>query len=326
MRTALVAGLVVATSLGGTLACGNDGSDSTRVESVGQRVDCEPVEEGVFPLFAALAITMGFELQRWEATTDLAFRANRYDMTQIALDRCTENGVPRCDNVQAILDFQDADPIIMNGEVVFNPELYRQYFREFFRRQWVMDHLPCAHPNASWCAEHELTFHHDEPGPCTSDYFFAIDASVPDRCSSDSKKWGCAGGWRSHQCHKAAAPAWRLFDRKGKCVGGGKAQSRCRNIDLDPTRIITKLAFAGYPDNGFLGPDFQYVDDLTLVGIDPPLFAMVEGETIPMVDGCVAAVAVYDPNGTLAGTCCDVNGTRGTLAVSSWNASTLVCE
>ncbi len=293
MRTATVfLGLGVVTGLMVLSACGAD--DGPVAERARQRAECEPQEEGAFPLMAALAITMGFELQRWEATTDLEFRGNRLQLSETALERCIELGIPRCDNTRAILDFQDAQPLIVNDEVLFDPERYRQLLKQYFLRQMVADRLPCAHRNASWCAAHTLAFDHSEPGPCSIDYFFAIDATVPERCAQES-----ARGGRTH---------------------------RCRDLDTDPTGIVSKLTFAGHPENGFLDPDFVATNDATLIGIDPPLFAMIEGETIPLVDGCVQAVAVYDPDGKLAGACCNIHDVPGTLSVSSWNRATLVCR
>ncbi len=316
MRTAVAAtGLCVITTLLGAAACG---ADNPSADELQQRAsaECEPFQDGTFPMMAALAITMAFEMQRWEATTDLEFVANRLQLTQTALDRCVDFGIPGCDNTTAILDFQDASPLIVDGEVLFNPELYRELLKQYFQRQMVMDNLPCSHPDASWCAEHALTFDHTEEGPCALDYFYAIDATIPERCSA----WGhdgCTGG-RALRCRH------RDHGHQGRCRGGHA--NRCRDIDLDPTRIVTKLTFAGYPENGYLDPDFQFVDGVTLVGIDPPLFSMIAGESVPMVDGCYEAIAVYDPDGTREGACCRVHETTGTLVVSSWNDATLVCE
>jgi hypothetical protein len=53
---------------------------------------------------------------------------------------------------------------------------------------------------------------------------------------------------------------------------------------------------------------------------------MIAGETVPMVDGCYEAIAVYDPEHGREGACCNVHGSRGNLVVSSWNDATLVCN
>ncbi len=90
-------------------------------------------------------------------------------------------------------------------------------------------------------------------------------------------------------------------------------------MDTDPAGLECKLKFAGWPENEFL----QFRATADTVTIDP-IGGMIEGEPSP-VGGCRASYLVYDPDQSEAGSPCCPGGATGTLEISSWSDSTLVC-
>jgi hypothetical protein len=91
-------------------------------------------------------------------------------------------------------------------------------------------------------------------------------------------------------------------------------------MDGHPSTLECKLKYVGWPENPWL--DFRSTD--TTVTIDPGA-GMVEDE--PSTDPtCNAAYTVYDPDLNELGTeCCPDGFSEGTLELSSWNDSTLIC-
>lgn len=289
MRMMAAMGLVV--GLGAVAGCEPDDGDdlgSAEQRAAAATEVCAPFEDGAFPMMATLAITTAFELQRWESTTDFVYRDGRVVLSDAALARCQALGVPGCDNVSAVLAFQDAPEIVRDGVLLFDPVRYRRLLKRYSVRQKIADALPCRSPWASLCVEHELVFDHTSVGPCSVDYWFGIELG------SECNRRGCG--------------------------------RPCKGFTADPAKLVNKLVFAGYPDNGYLDPDFILTGTLPVIGVDPPLFSMIEGAAIPTVNGCYNAVAIYDPTGSLAGSCCQVLDSVGTLTTATWNADTLVCS
>ncbi|MBN2194242.1 MAG: hypothetical protein JW751_15605 [Polyangiaceae bacterium] len=141
----------------------------------GEAEVCGPWLDGVYPMMANLAITVGNELKRFEATTDMAFVNNRVRLTSTAYDRCDDLGLPGCENVKGILDMQEAPLIERNGRRLFDPVQYQQQLRVYLERQKIAEQRPCNQADSAWCATHEVDLDHVEPGVCVLDYWYEIN-------------------------------------------------------------------------------------------------------------------------------------------------------
>lgn len=250
---------------------------SEDVSQVSQAVTCEPRLDGAYPMMASLAIALGNELERFEATTDLVFSNHRVRLTPTALARCSELGVPGCENVQAALDLQEAPLVERNGQRLFDPVQYQQQLRVYLERQQIAETRPCNQADSAWCATHTVSLSHTTIGVCALDFWYRINILS---CEGD-------------QC--------------------------------DPTRLSTKLIFAGYPENGYLHPTYDLAASPPMVGIDPAVFSMVGGVPPPMAGGCVDSLVLYDPAQEHLGACCTAGGVTGELVEATWNDETLFC-
>jgi hypothetical protein len=91
-------------------------------------------------------------------------------------------------------------------------------------------------------------------------------------------------------------------------------------MDGDPASLICKLKFAGWPENGWL--NFRATEDT--VTLDPGA-GMIEDEP-SQNPNCQTAYLVYDPDQSEVGeACCPDGFMDGTLEVSSWSDTTLIC-
>ena len=90
--------------------------------------------------------------------------------------------------------------------------------------------------------------------------------------------------------------------------------------EVDPSDLICKLKFAGWPENTFL--HFRSTD--STITLDPG-GGMIEDEP-SQNPYCQTSYLVYDPDLSDEGEpCCPDGFTGGTLQRASWNDDTLVC-
>lgn len=112
--------------------------------------------QGVYPLKAALAVSMAREMGRVDAVADLA----KWDRVVISWNgymRCGMRGYPGCPNTQAILDLQLTDVNRYVDQNVFSATNFREDLKASFDRQtsWENDlrrNYPSRVPQ-----EHELS-------------------------------------------------------------------------------------------------------------------------------------------------------------------------
>ena len=101
----------------------------------------------------------------------------------------------------------------------------------------------------------------------------------------------------------------------------------CWGSECDPSKVVTKLKFAGWPENGWLNPQVDLSGPVPRVGIDPDVINLVKGASPQMEDGCVLNTAmIYDDVGEYDGVCCRVAGEQGVFGQASWNENTRVCQ
>ena len=106
-RSLLLAGAAVALT-----ACGAEsGSDVEVFESQVAAATGVNCSSDTMRIMAALAIAMGNEMGRWEATTDLSVNAStgRVQVSTAGYNACLANGKTGCKNVVALLEFQRND-------------------------------------------------------------------------------------------------------------------------------------------------------------------------------------------------------------------------
>ena len=152
--------------------CTVETADSTEVASTEQELSCSN-QAGTNAVLAALAVSMGKELRRWQPLQDLEYRNGRFYVSATGRAQCADG---QCWNTAAILDLQEWSAswqVEFPGGDLLDSGSLRARLYSYMDRQRICESRPDNHQGDNCPAEaHKLTLIYSSPGLCDHDFWF----------------------------------------------------------------------------------------------------------------------------------------------------------
>ena len=130
-----IAALGLTSVVGCAVAPGGSEMDAMAEEDLGSTVNaaCNSMQE-IYPLKAALAVSMAREMGRLDPVNDL-WKGDRVYISWTGLSRCQSRGFGNCTNTQAILDLQLTTVNNYISQNTFSATTFREDLKASFDRQ-----------------------------------------------------------------------------------------------------------------------------------------------------------------------------------------------